>query len=48
MPPRTYKMVANVTDKRRGETALGAVTVIVKLVPEAAFENQVVLLFFYF
>uniref|UniRef100_A0A158Q3C5 Neural-cadherin n=1 Tax=Dracunculus medinensis TaxID=318479 RepID=A0A158Q3C5_DRAME len=40
MPPRTYKMVANVTDKRRGETALGAVTVIVKLVPEAAFENQ--------
>lgn len=41
MPPRTYQMVANVVDKRRNEKAQGVVNVIVKMVPAAAFENQV-------
>lgn len=41
MPPRTYHLVADVVDSRRNEHALGTVNVIVKLVPEVAFMNQV-------
>lgn len=48
MPPRTYQMTANVVDKRRHEKAQGVVNVIVKMVPAAAFENQVCFSFFFF
>ncbi|MFH4978339.1 hypothetical protein AB6A40_005048 [Gnathostoma spinigerum] len=40
MPPRTYQLQANVKDRVRNENAIGTVNVVVKLVPEEAFQRQ--------